>query len=92
MFSKDRTERLKLQARRLDEAKRMTNAEGGDKPSIGMGSPEKAESISTSIEVQTGNSVEVLSVRDERIPVMSNWTQQKAKITQVSKPKVRSLR
>lgn len=87
-FSESRAEWLELQARRLHIARKSTS-EGEDEPSRGVGSPSKVESIGTSIEVQTGNSMEVLSVRDERLPVVSNRTQHKARIAQVLKPKVR---
>ncbi|KAK4770218.1 hypothetical protein SAY87_030750 [Trapa incisa] len=79
----------KYLATRLDEPTGSTNAERDEDPSAGMGSPRKADSISTSIEVKTGISMDVLSVRDERLPpvMSSNRTQHKARITQVLKPK-----
>ncbi|PKI64195.1 hypothetical protein CRG98_015382 [Punica granatum] len=58
-------------ARRLDEAKKSTSGHRDDELPVEMGSPRKAESISTSIEVQTGNSIEVLSVRDEKL--LEDW-------------------
>lgn len=89
-FPESRTEQLELQARRLHIARKLTS-QGEDEPSKGIGSPSKADSIGTSIEVQTGNSMEVLSVQDERLPVVCNRTQHKARIAQILKPKVRPL-
>ncbi|OWM79779.1 protein IQ-DOMAIN 1 [Punica granatum] len=74
-------------ARRLDEAKKSTSGHRDDELPVEMGSPRKAESISTSIEVQTGNSIEVLSVRDEKLLVIGNRMQHKARTTQVMKSK-----
>lgn len=73
-----------MQARRRDaEVKEMDN-DSKKEINEGIESPSR-ESLTTSIEVQTGNS-EALSVQDERV-VLSNRVQQKSK-TQLHKLKV----
>ena len=73
-----------MQARRRDAEIEWTNSDSKKEITEGIESPSR-ESLSTSIEVQTGNS-EAFSVQDERI-VLSNRMQQKTK-TQLHKLKV----
>lgn len=63
--------------------------DGKEELAIGTGSPSK-ESAGTSIEVQTGNSTEVLSLREESV-ILPQRVQQKSR-SQVLKLKVEQIK
>lgn len=75
---------LEFQARRLIEE--IKSNDGEKEPAMEMESPSR-DSVGTSIEVQTANSVEVLSVKLEKVAV--HHRMQKKARTQVLKIKVR---